>query len=839
MGIRRMTTKPQAADWGATQDACADVPGAAGIALRRERYAPFFLRFGRDVVIEEGCRFYHPDRIVIDDDARINIGALIYGSGGLWIGRHARIGPRFFAHSANHDVGEGPTAFFERGYIYVPTVIGDNVLISANVSIMPGATLGNGAFVGAGAVVTAGEYGHGARLFGIPATDKSSPARPGCEAAPEIALLVPESEHWRDAVVHLLSALGLPQVVAAAEREQLPASVHTVVVCGPDGWNPAVPDGADAWALKGGAETSKPGEAWFPASSGGRITLPERVGLTVVSDGRDNEDAAIGALEQTLFWLDTRLTKGAGPIPLQEEREWQAAICILGLEPGRRDRLRERIGEAIEKRRRGALRNRLSKLSKASVGHAELVLAAIDARADARRQLRERAAATASQAKTAVALVACGVAAELLGDTETGELVRSRLATPEWRVPGVAMPRSAPGGKGFCYSPLVLAWLFLEARRKDPGFALPEGIASPNRLITPLAWEQIGSGGALFDEASRTISRSLLDNWLKLHAAPCPAGSQVLLEDANYGQETAPLEQAWREMFRLLQGRKGRPLIRIRPWPAGATAAVSVRYDVDRPVSAATVKDIVDRQIRFANAACGSWYYFQGRPPSEGQERQLAQHWQEVAIHVEHPDSEPVAGLGATHHSAPTSAYWRGDGTNRLLDERGAVYCEFLGVQTAVPRPAWIGGPGGEGRLGSVWTTPIHFPLEGSTSDTDLSYFDARRKQFERLAASGGHCIIGTHPDLNQELFDQLLRRGGLHGAWFAPVGKVVERCRQLLSYGAVSCVRHPDGHIALLSRDTVADVRVEVWEPDSGVVQALTLQLAAGQPRPLPQPGN
>src|SRR5690606_3028608 len=107
------------------------------------------------------------------DDARINIGALIYGSGGVWIGRHARIGPRCFIHSANHDVaGVGASsglAFFERSYRDDAVMVGDLCLISANVSLLPGVRLQPGAFVACGAVVPRGTYPGHVHLRGVPA----------------------------------------------------------------------------------------------------------------------------------------------------------------------------------------------------------------------------------------------------------------------------------------------------------------------------------------------------------------------------------------------------------------------------------------------------------------------------------------------------------------------------------------------------------------------------------------------------------------------------------------------------------------------------------------------
>jgi acetyltransferase-like isoleucine patch superfamily enzyme len=817
----RGRSKPQT--WEAVQAQYADMPGIAGVEARRKHYAPFFLRMGHDVMIEEGCRFYHPDRIVLEDDVRINIGALIYGSGGIWIGRHARIGPRFFAHSANHDVEEGPTAYFERGYRYLPTEIGDNVLISANVSIMPGAALGSGTFVASGAVVTAGRYEQQSRLFGVPAVPKSAPQAGHLEGAPEIAFLVSDSEERKDAVLHLLSALGLPQVSVYTDGEGLPASLHTVILDGETGRFAPVLDGLEVWRIAAGERGPSEGDSWFDAPSGIRVALPDRVETSVVSDGREGEDRRVRGLEQTFYWLTTRLAKGAGRLSADEVQEWRIAFHVLGVEPGRKDRLRERIEELIKKRRTQGKPGK----------HVSLVLSALHSRTS-KDALIKQAVKLSSTARGATDIIAGGIVAALLGENAVADQLWEKLETPDWLVPGVAMPRSAAGAKGFCYSPLVLVWLFLEARRENPGFQIPEGTGIPSRVSQQLEWRPVGDGEHLLDEASRTISRSFIDNWLILHEAPCSDGSQVVLEDFNYAQSTAPLEAAWREVFLFLQGRKGRPLVRVHPWPEGRKAAISLRYDVDRPVSTQTITEIVQSQSGLANAPCGSWYYFGGCAPTEGQARHLTGNWQEIGIHAEDPQTDPVAGLGVTHHSAPTSMYWRGSRTNSVLDERGAEYCEFLNAQTGTPRPAWIRGEDVPSRLGKCWTTPIHFPLEGSTSDVGLAYFDERLDRFRELLSTGGHCIVGTHPDLNQDLMEQLLRREDVANVWFATVGAVIKRCRQVMSPGAIRCVPDPSGGIALLSRESLADIHVTIRSFGSDEVKNLNLQLAAGQPRPL-----
>ena len=118
-------------DWALTQKKYANIPGQRGIDLRNKYYAPFFLSFGNNVKIMEGCKFDFPERIVLSDNVSININANIIGSGGVIIGRHVMIGHNFFLHSANHNTKPNAKAYFERGFDYKSVKIGDNVLISA------------------------------------------------------------------------------------------------------------------------------------------------------------------------------------------------------------------------------------------------------------------------------------------------------------------------------------------------------------------------------------------------------------------------------------------------------------------------------------------------------------------------------------------------------------------------------------------------------------------------------------------------------------------------------------------------------------------------------------
>ena len=245
-------------DWLIIQSRLADLSGSEGIEKRRKTYAPYFLRFGKNIRIEENCRFYHPDRIMLDDDSRFNIGVIIYGSGGVQIGRHARIGPRCFIHSANHDVrGNRHRAFFENSFVYAQTVIGDNSLISANVSILSGAKVGSNSFVACGAVVTKNDWPDNCFLMGVPAVNRklsSATNKSIClrdftqDEQPSIAIIA-SNEYYSEAAKLLITSLGVPQVRVFSDCSLLPDSVHTLIAFGPPDWKPNNSNNRNLWYL--------------------------------------------------------------------------------------------------------------------------------------------------------------------------------------------------------------------------------------------------------------------------------------------------------------------------------------------------------------------------------------------------------------------------------------------------------------------------------------------------------------------------------------------------------------------------------------------------------------
>ena len=161
---------------------------------------------------------------------------LIYGSGGLRIGRHARIGPRIFIHTANHDVNpDDPRAFFQRGYVYKAVDIGHNVLISADVKIMPGTKLGDNSFVAAGAILTGEKFPEKSYLFGTPAKARKIPVekkpKGKIKSAAQIAVVVAEryGNRW-NLFDQILSVLGLPQILLLASEDQVPTDIFAIIL---------------------------------------------------------------------------------------------------------------------------------------------------------------------------------------------------------------------------------------------------------------------------------------------------------------------------------------------------------------------------------------------------------------------------------------------------------------------------------------------------------------------------------------------------------------------------------------------------------------------------------
>ena len=121
--------------------------------------------------------------------------------------------------------------------------------------------------------------------------------------------------------------------------------------------------------------------------------------------------------------------------------------------------------------------------------------------------------------------------------------------------------------------------------------------------------------------------------------------------------------------------------------------------------------------------------------------------------------------------------------------------------------------------------------MEGSGDEHTLAYFDQRRDRFRELLDLGGHAIIASHPDLSTSQLESLLGREELGDVWAAPIDRVVQRCRRVLGYSAIS-VAGGGPSPRLLSKHTLADVALRSYPAEGGAPTEHCTQLNAGVPR-------
>ena len=267
-------------------------------------------------------------------------------------------------------------------------------------------------------------------------------------------------------------------------------------------------------------------------------------------------------------------------------------------------------------------------------------------------------------------LVHFGITALVLGLDEQLARCVERLLREPMLDERAMLVRSAADSTGYCYSPALAALLviagtnngdelrlrFEEAREEH----LPWRVLAGSDPDWSIADET--HSGRLVDTERRLVARSLLEQWIMCVRVPTMDGHQYEISDDDYRPVARELEQVWTKLFRHMLHDASEPMVRVRPWPSGYRAAMSVRYDIDRNTHAEQVQGIIEAHSRLLNSACGSWYRIDGTPFGDRLSELLPRFLQEVGVHALRCD-KPMAGQGVTHHSAPNSQYWRGQRT--------------------------------------------------------------------------------------------------------------------------------------------------------------------------------
>jgi acetyltransferase-like isoleucine patch superfamily enzyme len=122
----------------------------------------------------------------IEIGANVYVGpyCVLYGHGGLTIGRDTMIGAHTVIIPANHGFARIDVPMKDQPLTQEGIAIGDDVWIGSGCSVLDGVCIGRGAVIGAGSVVTTDVEAYGV-AYGVPATcvrNRAAAARRSTEA---------------------------------------------------------------------------------------------------------------------------------------------------------------------------------------------------------------------------------------------------------------------------------------------------------------------------------------------------------------------------------------------------------------------------------------------------------------------------------------------------------------------------------------------------------------------------------------------------------------------------------------------------------------------------------
>ena len=678
--------------------------------------------------------------------------------------------------------------------------------------------------------------------------------------------IVGQDERYCRAAKLLVTSLGLPQVCVLEAGDSVPSNIHTLVAFGPTGWAPNKFD-RSVWRLSGEGSALKGDVQLASSGLGGtpRFKLfPERKTVFGAPINSPEVGRLINAATLTTYYSFKRGQKLKSLRNSKEQTEWQLFQILMNRKAprdpahflstvarawdtmpdidtpqnGKKGRAQRSINPHsiniknilkpffrfdFRSAKKGLHVNSEDGFSKKTFFSNPLNYLDLAIRAEIpdKHFDCDQLKSLVSDCRKTVDLACLGLILYLLGDQDGTELVLNNLLSDELYDNEAGCIRSSIGAASYCYSPILSIFLLLKIWNEDRSF-LPklskesthdfEWAVFPNSDSMSNLLRILGEGkdGSFISFSDKTLSSSLLENWLESITVPLLDNCQYELLAPAYTPLSYYLEQYWLAFFLQIQLQAEDKLIRVKPWPIGYKAAFSLRYDVDRDTSKEKIDEILSIQSSYFNARCGSWYFIPGSHWEGRVSSEVESQAQEVGVHATR-EGQSVANRGVTYHSAPSSVYWRGRSSVLDLESGEAKYAEHLAVQLVTPRPGWI-VDGKVERETKLWLLPLHFPLEGSTNDKTLEYFDRHISRFRELLTIGGHVIVGSHPDLNQKILEELIERESLQGLWYAPVAEVVERCQNVMDYGNLSILVDRDGQINLSAKHDIPGLQLEIY---------------------------
>ena len=113
------------------------------------------VRIGPGVRISDGAILApYGGSIALGENAFVGPYCVLYGHGGLTIGRDTMIAAHTVIIPANHEFRDPDRPILDQGLSSLGIAIGDGVWVGCGVRILDGVSIGDGCVIGAGAVVT-------------------------------------------------------------------------------------------------------------------------------------------------------------------------------------------------------------------------------------------------------------------------------------------------------------------------------------------------------------------------------------------------------------------------------------------------------------------------------------------------------------------------------------------------------------------------------------------------------------------------------------------------------------------------------------------------------------
>jgi hypothetical protein len=287
--------------------------------------------------------------------------------------------------------------------------------------------------------------------------------------------------------------------------------------------------------------------------------------------------------------------------------------------------------------------------------------------------------------------------------------------------------------------------------------------------------------------------------------------------------------------------------LRVRPWPHGARWAMSVRHDVDRPITVGEVQELLAAHRRVGSAATWYWRARHAVPRRRLMPRQslgrsplrtvAATPGHEVALHsekfygdrgerrtVERQLGAPVVGVCA--HGAPDCFRYQGAPNVLWAQREGLLYTELIQHAHFHPHRFATLQENGVAVIDQLVCLPHHVSFDRGMKPGQ-TYAEQVLGDAERMRAGGGFFQLMNHPDLHRTELFETLASIPTHDCFVATAQCVADWW--LRSHTGVRATADQSEAWSVVSEHPVAGLTFEVLAPD-GYVTTTGADLAPGQ---------